>query len=227
MADRLTVITRLKQLADDPALRGVDRAAEMLDEAARMLFDDGIALAALEKRRSTDRQRQRRWRDDPPPTHVNNVTSRDKRDGSSFSPTPPFPTPEEEALRTAREAAEKLYASSVENLQGLVHSRVGEEFWPDVDAFVKRRQYRTWGPWLKEMLSVLTGGQAIPADLARVCRDDSALPEPLGTPKGLRTFMGSAVRERLYPPENVRPITTRGGVAQRTFDNGKRALEGM
>lgn len=209
------MITYLKTLADNPALHGVDRAAEMLHEAAQMLYDDAVAQAALEKRRTADATRQRRFR------NVSSVTSRDQRDGSSLPPTPPLLTPTTQHS-TPRDVE---YEGMVERLQVLLHSQVGDHCWEDVDAFVMRREYRTWASWLKEMLTLLTGGKAIPEDLARACRDDGALKEPIGTPKGLRTFVASAIAERLAPSSS--PAPRRGGVAQRTFDNGRRALEGM
>jgi hypothetical protein len=79
---------------------------------------------------------------------------------------------------------------------------------------------------MKEMLTIITGGQATPADLAQVCRDDAALQRPIGSPKGLRSFVANAVQERKSPPKPgyQQPQKPRGGVAMRTFSNGQDAL---
>lgn len=220
MSDLLQLVWDLGKVAEDAALRGDDRAADVVRAAAKRLMADQAELGAVDRRREKDRTRKRT-------KSTESAESTDSKRARGFSPTPPFPNPEEEARDNAREAAARLYASSVENLQNLLSSRVGEEFWPDVDGFVKRREYDKWGAWMKEMLSCITGGQAVASDLAQVCRDDAALAREIGSPKGLRTFVASAARERINPPAGVRHIANRGGTAQRTFDNGKRALEGM
>ncbi|HXD22890.1 MAG TPA: hypothetical protein VN613_05985, partial [Gemmatimonadaceae bacterium] len=138
------------------------------------------------------------------------------------SPHTPLPNPLSTTTTTTPRDA--VYAESVDNLIGLLSGRMGA-MWPDVDGFLKRRTYQTWGAWMKEMLSLITGGNAMEEDLAQVCRDDAALDRPLGSPKGLRTFVANAVRERLSPSSGV-PRKT-GGVAQRTFENGRKALEGL
>lgn len=83
-----------------------------------------------------------------------------------------------------------------EGLITLVSQSMGA-LWPDVDAFVKPRPYETWKGWLKEIQTMLVGGQATSADVAQACRDASTLDRPLTSPKGFRAFVGSAVRERM------------------------------
>lgn len=105
----------------------------------------------------------------------------------------------------------------------------GEENWPAVNRFLGRREAVTWPGWVREMTKLVNpaGSQYTPADLSRVCDDDEALTRPIGSPYALRKFLMSARIERMAPSDQVRPITNRGGVAQRTFDKGKQALEGM
>lgn len=208
MTDRLTVITHLKMLADSPALRGVDRAAELLHEAAQMLYEDGVAAAALSQRRTSDSERQeRRRKKKAESVTLGHVKSREQRDAPSVFPHTPFPTPPESTTTTPRER-ETPATPDYDSMVDLLAERVCEatrELWPDVDGFVKRRDYATWKGWLKEMLAVLTGGIATPADLAQVCRDDEALARPIGSPKGLRAFVSSQARERLEKQRSSTP----------------------
>lgn len=195
MADRLMLITHLKTNAEQAAQRGDDRAAALFDAAAQMLYEDGVAAAALAARRNADADRQdrRRRRKEAENVTLGHVTSRDTRDGSFPSPTPPSlsPTPQHNTARDPVDGRDVI----VEQLIGLLSERMGA-LWPDVDAFLKRREYTTWKGWLSEMLAATTGGSAKPEDLAQVCRDDTTLARPVGSAKGLRVFIRSAIDER-------------------------------
>lgn len=197
MADRLALIMQLGALATDAAQRGDDRAAAIVRAAAQHLMDMHADLQSLQRRREKDRTRKH---------SADSAESTDSVGGSQgFSPTPPFPNSPKTTTTTTpreREHSGDLYAESVENLTGLLHTRFGDELWPDIDGFLRRREYATWAGWMKEMLSCMTGGQAMECDVAQVCRDDAALERKIGSPKGLRTFVASAARDRLTPKED-------------------------
>lgn len=215
MADRLMLITQLGILSTEAAQCGDDRAAATLQEAAQHLLDVHGDLCALERRRDKDRRRKRS--EDSTESAESKESAESAESPRGFSPKPPFPNPSDTTHSTA-------YGRGVERNTALLSSRMGD-LWPDADAFVRRREYVTWDGWLKEMLSILTGGKATEADLAQVCRDDEALERPIGTPKGLRIFIGSAIQERTNPGTQ-RPRVA-GGVANRTFANGRDALRGL
>jgi hypothetical protein len=91
----------------------------------------------------------------------------------------------------------------------MLHQQMGDEFFRDADAFVRRRNYATWRGWLREMLALIgPGSQFAAADLAQVCRDDAALERPIGTPKGLRSFLASVHVERMAA---VRAVASSNG----------------
>jgi hypothetical protein len=222
VADRLSLIMRLGALAADAAQRGDDRAAAIARDAAELLMQDHAIVDKAERRQRSDRERKPVKNPRIPRNTAESAESESASQG--FSPTPPFPNSPETSRDTARSEADAMYAESVENLTGMLVSRVGS-CWPDIDGFIKRRPYATWKGWMKEMLTVLTGGSATAEDLAQVCRDDAALERAIGSPKGLRTFVASAVRERTAPVTQHPPA--RGGVANRTFANGRDALRGL
>lgn len=86
----------------------------------------------------------------------------------------------------------------------MLRGQVGDADFPSVDAFVRRRPYRTWLAWLDEMLtSIGPGSQYMPVDLVRVCRDDGALDRPIGSPRGLRSFLHGARVERVREREGL------------------------
>lgn len=222
------LITHLKNLANEAAQRGEDRAAVPLNEAAQMLYEDGVAAAALAQRRTADadRQERRRHRQKEPPVTLGHVTSRDKRDLPGFSPTPPFPAPLATHHNTPREASDDeqrngIYSESVDNLISILAPRLGDG-WADVDAFVKRRGYATWKAWFKEMLTLITGGLATEADLVQACRDDEALPDPIATPKGLRGFVRSAMEERRNRGQSAPSVARRAGGVEHWTDKRER-----
>ncbi len=221
MAERLALIMQLGALATDAAQRGDDRAAQTCQDAAELLFADKSAVDWLDQHRRRDRERKPK-REGNPRISVESAEIQSASQG--FSPTPPFPNSPETRV-TPREADDAIYVAAVERLTALLAMRLGER-WSDVDGFLRRREYSTWKAWMNEMLSVITGGRATEEDLAQVCRDDEALERPIGSPKGLRTFVASAVGERTNPPAQRNP-QRRGGVAARTFDNGRKALEGL
>lgn len=79
-----------------------------------------------------------------------------------------------------------------------MREKCGPEHWPDVEAFLCRRDYVKWDGWLDEMHKLVKmGSQFTPDDLGRVCRDDRLLSKPLGSAFALRTFLGNARNERL------------------------------
>lgn len=208
------IIIQLGALETAAAQCGDDRTAATLRAATELLFADKSALDELEvfRRDADERKRRDRERHPRKPPRISRNSTEfhgtvgipDRSPG--FSPTPPFPAPSVDTTHHtagAREAnaasrTDTLYAESVENLTGLLSTRMGEH-WPDVDGFLKRRLYETWKAWMKEMLTLLTSSGAGPADVAQVCRDDAALARPIGSPKGFRIFVASAVEERVHP----------------------------
>jgi hypothetical protein len=226
------LIMQLGALATDAAQRGDDRAADTLQAAAALLFEDKEAVEKVDRRRRRDREARPVANPRIPRTGPNPPKSSESAEivggSQGFSPTPPFPNSptQHESHRAPIDAVEAEYAAAVEGLTGMVSDRMGT-LWPDVDAFVRRREYRTWKAWLKEVLTSLTGGQAEPEDVASVCRDDEALTRSIGSPKGFRIFVASAAKERVHPRPNDTHQKPRGGVAMRTFANGRDALRDL
>jgi hypothetical protein len=221
VADRLQMVTRLGVLAEDAAQRGDDRAAEDLRRVAEHLMEVHGELLKLEDKRRRDRERK--------PRVPRKSTESTENMESAEIPVPPYVSPHtlsKESQHDAREAAaiEKVRDEAVERLIVTLTRQMGG-LWPDADAFLKRRRYSTWEGWLREMSSSIGGGsQFTPEDLAQVCRDDAALDRPIGSPKGLRIFLGSARSERLNPEPPSAP--RRGSTpAQRTAINGAEALK--
>jgi len=221
------VILELGSLANQAAQRGEDRAAVVMREAASFILNDKKAVdeadrleRAEEERRREQAERKRRSRSrmrtgDVPGSHV---TSRDLPSG--FSPTPPFPkpsthttTPRARAILADSVAAEPqptAYATDVDPLMWAIIERVGPDSWPEVAAFLRRRPRSTWEGWLKAFTIALDRDHATPADLAAVCRDDMALTQPIGTPKGLRVFIANAVKDRTKPADQAPSKPTNG-----------------
>lgn len=229
----------LGSLATEAALRGDDRAVATLRSAAELLFADKSAVDALEELRRGEEARRTRDRERRPvqnPRIPRKSTESSEIGGiqtasQGFSPTPPFPNPPDNndntTARVKKRAVtqeEKDYADVVELYTGMLVQRVGP-LWPDVDGFIKRREYATWVGWIKEMLALITGGQGTVQDLAQVCRDDQALERKIATPKGLRIFMGSAQRERLHGNGNGTRAKT--GPGERSYHAAKAALEDL
>lgn len=127
----------------------------------------------------------------------------------------------DEKLRLSIEAAKLAY---------------GDE-WPDIEAFLARRDYGKWQGWLSEMAKALgPGSQFTVDDLGRVCRDDGLLKDPIGTAYGLRRFLTNARIERIRDaearasPESVRPPTLAGArptIGARTFATALEAIEDL
>ena len=208
-------------LQEQAALRGDDRAAVMLSDIAELLGASQQAVERDQQRRAADRSRQHRHR--KPDGHV---TSRDVtlQHVTNVTPSPLFPPsralpslsphPEEDNTPRAREATAQPRSEAVradtpsqrdeliERYAAMLHEAMGDEFFRDADAFVKRRSYEAWRGWFREMLALIgPGSQYVATDLAQVCRDDAALERPIGTPKGLRAFLASVRAERM----SVRP----------------------
>lgn len=203
--ERLELITDLRVLAREAAQRGEDRAAAILNEAAQVIYDDGPIVAKSRERRRADRERKPVKN---PRIPRNSTESAESADGSSFSPTPPFPTPTPQHT-TAREVtkAEREYDDATDFVSKLVEARMGD-LWPTVDAFLLRRAYSTWKGFLDEMLTWLNA-TATPEDIAAVCRDDSTLTDRIGSGRGLRGFIRTAINERLQGARTAAVAGTR------------------
>lgn len=216
MADRLTMVTELGLLAKDATLRGDDRAVTILTDVAGHLMEVHSDLLKLEERRRKDRQRPRRRTTD-------STESSDSAESAEKGGFPPDPLSSKNLPPQHNTAREAVDGEMVERLTAQLSRAMGD-LWPDADAFLKRRPAPTWVGWLREMAgSIGPGSQFVATDLAQVCRDDSALDRPIGSPKGLRIFLSSARNERLNPrPPDGRQRTT---AAQRTMDNGLHALK--
>jgi hypothetical protein len=214
--DRLVVIMELGSLATDAAQRGDDRAARTMRAAAELLFADKSAIdhaaevaSAEEQRRRAQAERKRRSRHGTSQSVTGQgVTSHDVLPPvSPLSCSPPFiPHPEDDNNRpreakseAAKQASGEAEADAlIEQYAVMLHDAMGDELFREADAFVKRRPYETWRAWFREMLALIgPGSQFVAADLAQVCRDDGALDRPIGTPKGLRSFLASIRAERM------------------------------
>lgn len=217
------MITQLGILQTDAAQRGDDRAAVTLRDVAQHLLDVHGDLSALERRRAKDRKRKRSA------DSAESVESTDSVDGSQGFPTPLPNSPDNNNTTPARSDQrndDPTYDDAVEQYAALLSAQMGEHF-ADADGFVKRRPYATWKGWLRELLTNLTGGKALPADVAQVCRDDAALDRKVGSPKGFRIFVASAVEERLRPPSGAGAgnSTTPGTGARREHWSETKARE--
>lgn len=198
------VIMQLGGLATAAAQRGDDRAADVLRDAIELLVSDKDVADRETRRRRKDRERKPVGN----PRIPRNPGKSEEDVEIQASPAPLFPpsralpslSPHPEDNNTAREAekAETEHDELIERYAAMLHNAMGDTLFPDVDGFVKRRPYATWLGWLREMLSLVgPGSQFVPADLAQVCRDDAALDRRIGTPKGLRSFLGSVRAERV------------------------------
>lgn len=226
MTDWYRIVKLITTLEAEAEQRGDDRASAALREIGASVMEAQPDLVKAEAVREKDRRRKREkalLRSKDSTESAESTESVEK----GFVPPDPLSSKRttEEAKQPAREADGKL----IEVLSAALAREMGDLF-ADADAFVKRREVSTWTAWLREMTSLIGGGsQFIAEDLAQVCRDDAALSRPIGSPKGLRVFLGSAKAERLSrtnPPnlEVVRP--QRGStVAQRTLQNGLDALK--
>lgn len=198
MADRLMLIMQLGALANEAALRGEDRAAASLHEAAQMLLDDKRAVDAAaelhdaEAKRRADQARRKREERDRKSHNVTgrHATERDTPQVSSDS----FLTPKENTTHGARDEAPLGFIDTL------------GEFWPSVERFIMRRDSSTWAGWFRQMTKEIgPGSQYTAADLAQVCDDDEALQSPIGTPFGLRIFLQKVRQERVAPPAGDLP----------------------
>lgn len=95
--------------------------------------------------------------------------------------------------------------------EAMLRRHCGHE-WPEVEAFLLRREADKEDGWAKEMLRITTGTQWTVADLAQVCRDDAALDRPIGSPFALRRFIQNAHHEQ-SGALNVGARNTRGNNA--------------
>lgn len=201
--DRVALIVDTSSLISDATQRGDDRAAAILTRLVAFLIKADADLSALESRRTADRERSRRVpQKSTESAEIRRIsgTGALRSSSSSFSKreleettTTPRASPAESAVQMTGIDAD------VQQRIDLLRSAMADEF-PAADDFVRRRQYSTWKGWLDEMLSLIgPGSQFVPSDLARVCKDDAALERPIGSPRGLRSFLGNARLERLNP----------------------------
>lgn len=218
MADRMKALAALGTLTEEAEARGDLRAVERLNLVLEA-FTDALALASVtEQRRREDRDRKRKSADSSDSAEFPGIPGNSNR---AFSRTSKATTTTTHTPRAREELDEAT---------GALADVLGEEHWPAVDRFLSRRDHRTWPGWVREMRKALgPGSQYIPGDLSRVCDDDETLKREIGSAYALRTFLVKARIERTKPTEDVTNLPARRGstVAQRTFDNGKKALEGL
>lgn len=226
--------------------------------AAALKSDDAATLAGIayillgrvqesEAQREKENERKRNWRKGRDTTghdvagrHATDATSHDgmRRDATSpsVSVVDPVQTPEElKADNTpAREAVAAVDDVKLQVQLDAMRLMCGDQ-WPDIEAFLMRREYVKWSGWLDEMQRLVKiGSQFTPDDLARVCRDDRVLRDPLGSCFALRRFLGNARQERLAesrsPPSAAVANGARGdrpGIGQRAFDTTRAAIEDL
>jgi hypothetical protein len=186
VTDYVKILMDLGALQAEATQRGDDRAVEILSRAAKAILDGQTSAAVLESRRQNERERQRLSRE-----------SRDTPEVRSSSKEIVLVNTDYSAGHVTAVTEPDEY---VQRLLDLLRGQVGDAEFPAVDAFVRRRPYRVWKGWVDEMLAAIgPGSQYSPADLVRVCKDDAALDRPIGSPRGLRSFLSNARIERLKP----------------------------
>lgn len=190
-ADRTQLIMDLGAIQAEATQRGDARAVDVLRRVAQLVVELGADSDALHSRRNADRERQR------------HVRSRDSRDSVSSSSkeislvTTDYYSPSH--VTPVTEVEEK-----VQVLIDLLRGQVGDEEFPAIDEFIRRRPYRVWKGWLDEMSSSIgAGSQFSPKDLVRVCKDDAALDRPIASPRGMRSFLLNARMERVREREGL------------------------
>jgi hypothetical protein len=229
MADRMKALAGLGVLLEEAEARGDLRAVERLNLALSALSEAHTLASLVEQRRSADAARKRPPRKSEDPQSSKEIPGNPRSSESAYSVKATTTTTTTQ--HTPREAV-RLSAADIEAVDamtGEVARAVGPEHWPAVDRFLKRRDVSTWVGWTREMLKMLTGSQFTAGDLAQVCDDDAALGRPIGSPFALRKFLQSARQERMADARgetSTRP-PRRGGVAQRTWDNGVAALKDL
>lgn len=215
---------QLGALQSAAAQRGDDRAADVLGQVAELLSSLHQSAERDERRRASDRGRQDKHR-----RKDGHVTSRDVtlHHVSHVTPSPLFPpsralpslSPHPDDDNNSRDARSVSHRDArdaeqdelTERYAAMLHAAMGDELFRSADEFVKRRPYATWLGWFREMLALIgPGSQFVASDLAQVCRDDAALDRPIGTPKGLRSFLASVRAERVAPKEPAVPVRSNG-----------------
>ena len=226
--------------------------------AAALKADDAATLAGIayillgrvqeaETQREKENERKRNWRKGRDTTspdvagrHTSNATSHDvmRRDATSPSVSVGGPVQDPRDIKAdntpARETISAVDDAGLQTQLDAMRLVCGDQ-WPDVEAFLMRRDYAKWSGWLAEMQRLVSiGSQFTPDDLARVCRDDRVLKDPLGSSFALRKFLGNARQERLSeirsPPSAAVANGARGdrpGIGQRAFDTTRAAIEDM
>lgn len=219
MAERMMLIHELQAFATAAVERGDDRAADLLREAAQLLFDDFADLATLERRRTKDRLRKQQHSTD-------SAESTESASVLKGFPTPLPKSPNNTTTHTAREALRREEdGENIEVLSALMSGQMGDN-WSTVDAFVKRRPVHTWYGWLRGMAAEIgPGSQYLPADLAAACRDDEALSVGIGSMAILRTFLARSKAERSNPPRGNNGA--KPGLGQRAYDTTLEAIKDM
>lgn len=224
--------------------------------AAALKADDAATLAGIayillgrvheaEAQREKENERKRNWRKGRDATspdvagrHTTDATSSDvaRRDATSqsVSVSDSVQCPKDLKADNKTPRAEAIDDAHLQVQLDGMRMQCGD-LWPDVEAFLMRRDYAKWSGWLDEMQRLVKiGSQFTAEDLARVCRDDKVLPNPLGSCFALRKFLGNARQERLAeirsPPSAADASSTRGvrpGIGQRAYDTTRAAIEDL
>lgn len=230
MTDRVQLLIDLGALASEAAQRGDDRAADILRRTVAFMVEADADLRALEQRRRSDKARPRRPSvPQKSAESAESVVPRHLRSSSSSLLESNTESTDYYAEPRTAESVVPLHSTrideEIQRLIDLLRGAMGDERFVAADAFIRRRPYRTWKGWLDEMLAMLgPASQYTPVDLERVCKDDAALDRPIGSPRGLRSFMQNARIERLKPepPAGSSPPTKTTNT-ERAF----RAVEGL
>lgn len=210
MPDRLSVITQLGAIATSAAQCGDDRTVDVIRDAIELLVKDMALADKDERRRASDRSRKPAKN---PRIPRKTVESAESGSAPSVFPHTPFPTPPDNTTTGERAMQEEFPNDVVTTLAATtLCDRMGPTRWSDVTGFLRRRPKETWPGWLKEILSSITGGGACEDDAARVCRDDATLDRRIGSAKGYRIFLSSAIQERIQAaqPRSSTPARTPG-----------------
>jgi hypothetical protein len=181
--DLVQLVWDLGKVAEQAALRGEDRAADTVRQAATRLMEYGAEVAALERRRAADALRKRKGKGST--TSEESAESTESAEAPKVSPDP-FLTPKTDTPHlSAREVSPELA------------ERMGH-LWASVERFLMRRDSKTWPGWIRQMRKEIGPvSQYTPEDLAHICDDDEALSSPIGTPAGMRGFLLKARIERM------------------------------
>lgn len=210
--------------------------------AAALKADDSAALAQIayillgrvqqvDEQREKENERKRNWRNG---RHATDATSGDGMRRDATSPDvivnePVHTLPTRSTTPHTQRAREVAAVDEAQLLKAIdaARARYGSS-WDDVDAFLRRRDYAKWPGWLDEMAKLVgITSQFTPDDLARVCRDDRLLANPIGSAYALRKFLQQARIERLAGGERAPPpVAARSGSFSRRDTKATKASTG-